>query len=120
MNILAIDIGTSSARGILYDGEGRSQFIHPVTYSVYFPGENLVEQDPGDFDSAVAEICAAGAAWAKDRGQTVDALSLTAQRSSIIPVNKQGEPLVPPSCGRTSGTRGSQPPWGPEKRRSTP
>ena len=45
MNILAIDVGTSSARGILYDGEGRSQFIHPVTYSVYFPGENLVEQD---------------------------------------------------------------------------
>ena len=95
MNILAIDVGTSSARGILYDGEGRSQFIHPVTYSVYFPGENLVEQDSGDFDSAVAEICAAAAAWAKDRGQTVDALSLTAQRSSIIPVNKQGEPLRP-------------------------
>ena len=95
MNILAIDVGTSSARGILYDGEGRSQFIHPVTYSVYFPGENLVEQDSGDFDSAVAEICAAAAAWAKDRGQTVDALSLTAQRSSIIPVDRQGEPLRP-------------------------
>ena len=39
MNILAIDVGTSSARGILYDGEARSQFIHPVTYSVYFPGK---------------------------------------------------------------------------------
>ena len=95
MNILAIDIGTSSARGILYDGEGQAQFVHPVTYSVYFPGENLVEQNPGDFDSAVAEICGSAAAWAKDRGQTVDALSLTAQRSSIIPVDRQGNPLRP-------------------------
>lgn len=95
MNILAIDIGTSSARGILYDGEGRAQFVHPVTYSVCFPGENLVEQDPGDFDGAVVEICSAAAAWAKDRGQTVDALSLTAQRSSIIPVDRQGNPLRP-------------------------
>ena len=58
-HILAIDVGTSSSRGILYDEAGRQLFEHQVEYLVNFPGENLVEQDPADFDNAVAEICAA-------------------------------------------------------------
>ena len=94
-HILAIDVGTSSSRGILYDEAGRQLFEHQVEYLVNFPGENLVEQDPADFDNAVAEICAATAAWCKDAGCRCDGLSLTAQRSSIIPVDREGKPLRP-------------------------
>lgn len=94
-NILAIDVGTSSSRGILYDGIGRQLFVHQVEYMVNFPGESLVEQDASDFDDAIAGICAAAVAWCNTHGETVDGLSLTAQRSSIIPVDKDGNALRP-------------------------
>ena len=94
-NILAIDVGTSSSRGILYNGVGQQMFAHQVEYMVNFPGENLVEQDASDFDNAIAEICTAAAAWCRENGASCDGLSLTAQRSSMIPVDEAGNALRP-------------------------
>lgn len=95
MNILVIDVGTSSSRGILYDAAGRQLFVHQVEYLVNFPGESLVEQDASDFDEALVAICSKAVAWCEAKNARCDALALTSQRSSIIPVDREGKALRP-------------------------
>lgn len=36
MNILVIDVGTSSIRGVLYDEKGTEIFCHQIPYQVHF------------------------------------------------------------------------------------
>ena len=89
MNILVLDVGTSSMRGVLYGDDGKALFTHQVPYRVNTVSQTIVEQAPCSWVDAMTEICreAAGS------GHSVDALSLTCQRSSIIPVDKTGAPL---------------------------
>ena len=49
MNILVIDIGTSSMRGILYHENGEKVFTKQIRYQPVHDGEGKVEQDPKDF-----------------------------------------------------------------------
>lgn len=88
MNILVLDIGTSSMRGVLYDEDGHTVFTHQVKYSVHSTGKN-VEQSPTDWENALVEICR----MAVRRGYPIGALSMTSQRSSVIPVDRDGIPL---------------------------
>ena len=93
MNILVIDVGTSSIRGVLYDGGGRPRFTHQIAYQPDFLEEGLVEQNPADWSDTLTEIGQRVSFYARENGVTVDALSLTSQRSSIIPVDREGTPL---------------------------
>ena len=58
MNILVIDAGTSSIRGILYNKCGKSLFCHQIPYEVRFKGSVLAEQDASDWSRPIAEIAA--------------------------------------------------------------
>lgn len=95
MNILVIDVGTSSIRGILYDEQGKPCFGHQINYSVHFFDELYAEQEPSDWSESIVEISARTADFCRQNGMTVDALSLTSQRSSIIPVDRAGRALRP-------------------------
>ncbi len=88
MNILVIDVGTSSMRGILFAPDGSCLFSHRVAYHVTSSGR-YVEEDPSDWTDALQCICAASAR----SGHRVDALTMTCQRSSVIPVDVNGKPL---------------------------
>lgn len=88
MQILVIDVGTSSMRGVLYDPTGKPLFAHQVPYHVTAAGSR-VEQDPADWTQALEEICTIAA----NQATSVDALALTSQRSSVIPVDGKGRPL---------------------------
>ena len=88
MNILVIDVGTSSMRGILYSPNVEKLASHRVAYSVESSGI-CVEQSAVDWFNALTEICGKIAAG----GFAVDALALTSQRSSLIPVDDLGRPL---------------------------
>ncbi|WP_102345974.1 FGGY-family carbohydrate kinase [Bacillus sp. Marseille-P3661] len=91
--ILVIDVGTSSMRGILYNFDGEIKNIKQVLYKPTFLKNNYVEQDPSSWEEALIKITSESVDWGKKYGATIEALSITAQRSSIIPVNKVGEPL---------------------------
>ena len=54
MNILVIDAGTSSIRGILYNRCGKSLFCHQIPYEVRFKGSVLAEQDASDWSRTIA------------------------------------------------------------------
>src|SRR5512143_3111324 len=94
--ILAIDNGTQSVRALLFDGEGNLQAKNRVPIQPYFstaPG--LAEQYPQFYWQAICQACQG--LW---RLQGVDiervaGVALTTQRSTVINVDKKGDPLRP-------------------------
>lgn len=89
MNILALDIGTTSMRGILFDDCGSVLHTHTVPTPLLFEGDGgAIEQRPQAYTDGTLAICRAIAATEK-----VDALSITAFRSAPTLVTRQGDAL---------------------------
>lgn len=88
MNILILDVGTSSMRGTLMEETGHILHQRQIKYQPEFLGGGGVEQDPAQWVEALLAIAAETAAIAG-----VDAIGMTAQRSSVIPVDAAGRPL---------------------------
>lgn len=88
--VLVIDTGSSSMRGILFDESGRMRFTEQRRYTMRTRGD-AAEYDPADFRRCLTEICRVCA----DQGAGIAALSFTSQRSSILPVAADGQPLGP-------------------------
>ena len=90
MNILCIDAGTSGMRGIVFDHLGERICEHRETYRPVYRKNGWVEQDPADWERALYRILRRVAAEAL---VTVDVISFTAFRSSVIPVDENIRPL---------------------------
>ena len=93
MGIAVLDVGTSSMRGILYTNQGKKQFTRQISYSPLYLGDGCVEQKPAVWDNAMAQIMRACAQKAEEEMEELDAIALTAQRSSVVPMDKDGYPL---------------------------
>jgi glycerol kinase len=93
--IITLDIGTSSIRSTLYDEAGTAfpadQRLNPPIY--YSDGR--VEQDPGGWRDLLPLVLSSAAKCAAQAGVVVAAISVTGQRSSILPVDGAGCPLRP-------------------------
>ena len=93
--IVTIDIGTTSTRALLFDGKGSlislARRDNPPSH---FP-DGRVEQDAQTWTRIVPEILRECAELARDLGVEIEALSLTSLRSSVLPLNRDGEPLSP-------------------------
>ena len=94
-NLLAIDNGTQSVRGLIFDPRGNLLYKSRIMIEPYFssaPG--LAEQDPEIFWKAICEAC--HGLWAQGVNKaSIAAVSLTTQRSTLINVDKYGKPLRP-------------------------
>ena len=89
MNILVLDVGTSSMRGTLLDQDAAVHAQEQITYQPQFLDGGRVEQNPREWLDAMTAICRRiGAA------ETVDAVAVTSQRSSVIPLDENHEPLT--------------------------
>lgn len=93
MNILVIDVGTSSMRGILLTDDGKELTVTQKLYSVSYLENSWVEQNPSDWENALYSILKETAERAKDHDWPMDAISITSQRSSVIPVDSEMRPL---------------------------
>lgn len=93
--ILVVDIGTSSMRGVLYDADGQLCHIIQVAHGPEFLENGHVEQDPRQFADGLFRISTEAALWAESNGAEIGAISVTSQRSSIIPVDAEGNALHP-------------------------
>lgn len=93
MGIIVLDIGTSSMRSVLYDDTGKKLFTRQIEYSPMYLEDDRVEQDTDDWKNAMEETLRAGTESARAMGQIIRAVAITSQRSSIIPIGEDDEPL---------------------------
>lgn len=93
MGILVLDVGTSSMRSILYDGAGKKMFTEQIEYSPDYLEHGWVEQSPKTWIHAMQTVLSAGADYANEYGNQIEALSVTSQRSSVIPIGADDKPL---------------------------
>jgi sugar (pentulose or hexulose) kinase len=94
-NLLAIDNGTQSVRALIFDPRGNLLYKSRVAIEPYYstaPG--LAEQDPEVFWKAVCQACRG--LWAQGADPaSLAAVSLTTQRSTLVNLDKAGNPLRP-------------------------
>lgn len=94
--ILAIDNGTQSVRALLFDLRGDLVAKHRIPIEPYFsdaPG--LAEQHPEVFWNAVCQACQGLWASSGKLRERVAGIALTTQRSTVINLDKNAEPLRP-------------------------
>ena len=65
-NVLVIDIGTSSMKGVLYDRFGKIQQMFQVQYSPEYLPSDRVEQDPRDWKNALIDITSEAVKWSQE------------------------------------------------------
>lgn len=95
MNVLVIDVGTSSMRGILFDKDARILKKIQFLYAPNYLNQIYVEQNVSDWSETLIKICTGMAETAIQDGHSIDALAFTSQRSSVIPLSADMEPLSP-------------------------
>lgn len=93
MGIAVLDIGTSSMRGILYGNDGRKLFTSQIAYSPVYMEHDWVEQNPCDWKDAMESTMKACVRDGKENGEEIQAVSVTSQRSSVIPIGVDDQPL---------------------------
>ena len=103
--IITVDIGTSSLRSVLFDARGRILRIEQRDNPPRCLDGQRIEQEPGTWERHLIETLSACADEARGRGLVTVALSLTAQRSSVIPVDENGAPLHPAIMWQDTRTR---------------
>lgn len=95
-NLLAIDNGTQSVRALLFDPQGTLLAKERVPIEPYYstaPG--LAEQDPKVFWDAVCTACQRLFQRQGVNKSSIAAVALTTQRSTVLNVDKNGQPLRP-------------------------
>ncbi len=91
--IVTVDIGTTSIRAVLFDEDGRSRYVSQRDNPPHYFPDGRVEQSPNTWKKFLFELLADCANAAEAFRLDLSAVSVTAQRSSVIPVDAAGEPL---------------------------
>jgi xylulokinase len=91
--ILGIDIGTSSAKAILFDLAGNQVTIASQSYPLLTPEPGWVEQDPEAVWQALIRVLQD--IVSQSNGYRILSLAIAAQAGSIIPVGLDGNPVYP-------------------------
>lgn len=97
VRLLAIDVGTQSARAIVFDERGepiaKAQKVFEPTYHASQPG--YAEQDPEVYWQAMVETCRELWQGGKVSAGDISGLSLTTQRATMVCVDAEGKVLRP-------------------------
>jgi len=95
-SILTVDIGSSSMRAILYDGRGT--VLHTFrenTVPIYRSGGTRVELDAEKYVEDLLSLLKKSWGFCVAENTIPVAISVTSQRSSVVPVDGDGKPLAP-------------------------
>jgi sugar (pentulose or hexulose) kinase len=95
-NVLSIDCGTQSVRAMLFDAQGNLLGIERVPVEPYYsikPG--WAEQDPLVFWDALCKACQGLWKKPKVKKESIAAVALTSQRSTVVNVDAHGNALRP-------------------------
>lgn len=92
-NILVVDIGTSSMRGIVYDQNANVLNSVQICYSPDYVTPERVEQNPLNWKNNLINIVKEQTEFCNQKNVKIAAVSVTSQRSSLIAVDDKGNPL---------------------------
>ncbi|MHB8156034.1 MAG: FGGY-family carbohydrate kinase [Desulfocucumaceae bacterium] len=95
--VLAIDMGTQSVRALAFDPKGRMIDHFRVAYSspYHAPRPGWAEQDPAYYWQCLAEACQGLWSGRKVSPDSIAAVAVTFQRSTLINLDCHGDPLRP-------------------------
>ncbi len=91
--IIALDTGTTSTKGMLYRIDGGIECVRSQTYRTYYPGPNMVEQDPEEVLGAVVKVVHDIISDNRINPAAVSALVFCGILHSFLPVDRDGNPL---------------------------
>lgn len=96
---IGIDLGTSSLKGILTDGNGKILWQATAGYPVLYPQPGWTEQNPSDWMTALDKVLGsllAGAAEGKGNVvKSVRGISFGGQMHGLVALNRAGEVVRP-------------------------
>jgi len=95
-HILAIDNGTQSVRALIFDLRGN--LLHKVRIPIepyISPQPGWCEQDPAVYWDALCQACQQLWQARPELRETIAGVALTTQRSTVINVDRAGQPLRP-------------------------
>jgi xylulokinase len=92
MSLLAIDIGSSRCKAVVFAVTGEMLNQHACAYIPEFPALSHAEIDPELFLQAV---CRCSQAVSKNLSDPVRALSLSSHGETFVPVNRSDEAIAP-------------------------
>lgn len=92
MSIIALDVGTSGMRAVVYGPDGRQKGMTYFEYHSDFPKPGYVEQDPDTWLLGVIHCLKGISGYAGQEHDKAQAITVTSQRSSLIPM-KDARPM---------------------------
>jgi xylulokinase len=92
MSLLAIDIGSSRCKAVVFALAGEILAQHSCAYTPQFPAPSHAEMDPAIFWQAV---CHCSQASSKSLSDPVRALCLSSHGETFVPVSERNEAIAP-------------------------
>ncbi|HME51274.1 MAG TPA: xylulokinase [Candidatus Lokiarchaeia archaeon] len=93
-NVLALDLGTTGTRAVLFDENGNIIGSAYKEWVSFYPSPAEVEQDASTWWDATREIIAEVLEKTRVNTEDIQAVAVTNQRETIVPVNENGDPLA--------------------------
>ncbi len=103
--ILVFDVGTTNFKTILFGLDGTPRLTLHFPFRPAYGSEGMVFQDPLDWWKAVTDGSSRAAVFARENGLKIAAISLTASRSSVIPVDPAGNHIAPAMMWQETASR---------------
>ncbi|WP_320128772.1 FGGY-family carbohydrate kinase [uncultured Sphaerochaeta sp.] len=91
--IAVIDVGTTNVRAIVFDDAGRMVFVRKCNSVLSYREQGFVEMEMEAFEASLVTLLSSVGQFLQESGYEVTSLSVTSQRSSVIPVDENGKAL---------------------------
>lgn len=95
MLVVGLDLGTQSLKAVVCDEALAVRGRHAVGYATRYPAPDRAEQDPRDWEAALAPAIAGALAAAGAGPDAIAAIAIAGQLDGCVAVGAGGEPLHP-------------------------
>jgi xylulokinase len=92
MSLLAVDIGSSACKAVLFTANGEILAQHTARYTPEFPRPSFAEMEP---ERLWLAVCASSRAATRNTDDPVQALCLSSHGETFVAVDSKGGPLAP-------------------------
>jgi gluconokinase len=93
--VLGVDVGTTQAKALAVDAEGRTWGAGAAPCELRSPGPRIAVQDWEQLRAAASQAIRRAAGEAKAQGAKIDGISLGTAMHALTGVSAAGEPLTP-------------------------